>query len=85
MLNDKYISGKENDLSAFGIIDDRDYKNITIKALGKSVKVLLADKVIFKEEYAETMGRLVGVRFKFLGSGEVKNVQITDSQGDIFF
>jgi hypothetical protein len=83
MLNDKYISGKENDLSAFGV-EHSEYRNFEIKVFEKNIDINVDGKSIFKDQYSESMGKLVGVRYKFLGAGEVKDLQISDSDGRVY-
>ena len=62
--------GKEHDLSAF----HADFSlPTTIKAevKDKDVTVSVNGKTIYSLSYHETMGKVVGLRFKFLGLGEV--------------
>mgnify|MGYP000150301682 FL=1 len=76
MLNDVYLSGKANDLSAFGV-DLSDFTEVSIAVKTKSVQVSVRGEVVYQSAYQKTMGRLVGLRFKFLGLGEVANYSLT--------
>lgn len=77
MLNDVYLRGKEHDLSAFGI-DFSDFKAININIKEKKVTVYVDDKEIYSGQYNESIGKLVGIRFRFLGAGEVSYLHITE-------
>lgn len=78
MLNDVYLRGKENDLSAFSA-DFTTPKRLSIKVREQEVFVSIEGKEVYSAAYQETMGRLVGVRFKFLGIGEVSSFELQDS------
>lgn len=78
MLNSPNVSGKEHDLSAFGI-DLSEFKTIKINVINKEVTVSIADKEVYADKYKDTMGELVGLRYKFLGVGEVSDISITNN------
>ena len=82
MLNDLYLNGKENDLSAFGVRLDT-FKDIEIVCKNKDVLVRVDGIEIYRGRYKESMGRFVGVRFKFEGLGVVKNFSLLDNDGNI--
>jgi len=77
MLNDVYLDGKKNDLSAFGV-DLTDFTSIKILVRDKQVSISIRDQEIYNGEYQKTMGELVGLRFKFLGLGEIQSFLIKD-------
>ncbi|MEM8566484.1 MAG: hypothetical protein AAGF85_08475 [Bacteroidota bacterium] len=79
MLNDLYLDGKEHDLSAFAANFD-DFTSIVIKNKGQNVQVSVYDEVVYEREYQDSMGRFVGLRFKFIGLGEVEDVQLFDQE-----
>lgn len=80
LLNDVYLSGKENDLTAFGT-DLSDFTSIRILNKQKNITVYINEKEVFSSPYTETMGNLVGLRFKFLGVGEVASFELIDQNG----
>ena len=80
MLNDTYISGKENDLSVLGI-DFKNPRNIGISIVDKHVKIIVDNIVIYQNQYEESVGRLVGLRYRFLGAGEVRALEVFDEYG----
>ncbi len=77
MLNDVYLDGKEVDLSAFGV-DLDNYTSIKIDVKEQDVSIAIRDQKIYQGTYSSSMGRLVGLRFKFLGLGEVEFFQLKD-------
>ncbi|MEM7375553.1 MAG: hypothetical protein AAF587_43570 [Bacteroidota bacterium] len=82
MLNDFYLNGKEHDLSAFST-DLQDFTDIEILTVEKEVTVKFSGKEVYKATYQESMGRLVGLRFKFLGMGEVESFDLLDQDGNM--
>lgn len=81
MLNNVYISGKDHDLSSFGT-DLTQFHDIHIDVLDKQVAVIIDDKIVYESSYNDSMGKIAGVRFKFLGAGEVKDVVFKNSKGE---
>ena len=77
LLNDVYLSGKQHDLSAFGT-DLSDFRNIQIRTDNKTVKVAIDGETRFMKHYNVSIGNLVGIRYRFLGAGEVDYLKITD-------
>lgn len=77
MLNDVFLSGKEHDLSALGT-DLSNYTDLEIKVQNKKLYVSINSSQVYEGEYFETMGRLVGLRYKFLGAGEVASFSLQD-------
>ncbi len=80
MLNDVYVSGKEHDLSAFGL-DFFEFRNIEMEVKEKEVSVRVDGKQIYSGAYYRAIGQLVGIRFRFLGIGEVKDLIIKNAEG----
>lgn len=81
LLNDVYLNGKEQDLSAFGI-DLSTPRNIKINVVKKHLKILIDNRKIFSAKYNEDVGDLVGIRYKFLGTGEVEHVTLINNKGE---
>lgn len=80
MLNDVYLNGKEHDLSSLGV-DLSTFKDIKISVENKKLKVFVNQEEMFSANYNETMGKLVGIRFKFLGAGKVKQIRVLNASG----
>ncbi|MEQ9404767.1 MAG: hypothetical protein RIM99_14335 [Cyclobacteriaceae bacterium] len=77
MLNDFYLNGKEHDLSAFGA-DLSQFTDVQIRVKKKTVTVSVEGVDVFEAKYEDTMGRFVGLRFRFLGAGEVESYSVLD-------
>ena len=77
MLNDRYVRGKENDLSPLSA-DFTSPVTLFIQVEAKQVSISIDGEVIYTNNYEETMGQLVGMRFKFHGLGEVQDFEIKD-------
>jgi hypothetical protein len=72
------ISGKTNNLSAFGVDSDSCDDWITVKCLIKNrrIKILINDNVAYESSLKQDLGQIVGSRISFLGTGEVKKVEM---------
>ncbi|WP_422104469.1 hypothetical protein [Winogradskyella sp.] len=77
LLNDVFYSGKKHDLSAFGV-DLNEKKTIDILIKNKNVSVSIEGKSIYEGKYNASIGTFVGVRYRFLGAGEIDSFKITD-------
>lgn len=82
MLNDVYLSGKENDLSSLSA-DFSEPKEIEILVRDNTMQVYVQGQQVFKGQYMEPMGKLVGLRFRFEGLGEVLDYQLKDQNDEI--
>ncbi|SHG29835.1 hypothetical protein SAMN04488116_0827 [Flagellimonas flava] len=75
MMNDVYVDGKEHDLSKMGI-DLSQPQEIEIKVKNKELQVFAGGKKSFEGSYNESVGRIAGLRFRFLGAGEVLDYEL---------
>ena len=82
MLNDNFIDGKKNDLSALGI-GLSEAKHIAILNDNRKITVMVDGQPIYSNQYETSMGDFVGMRFKFLGAGTVTNLQLQDAYGEL--
>jgi hypothetical protein len=80
-VNDTYLPGKSNDLS-FLSADLSDWANVKLEVKDRVMKIFLNDKLIQQETYKEDAGEIVGFRFSFLGAGAVKNIKLSDGNGN---
>ncbi|WP_350288765.1 hypothetical protein [uncultured Croceitalea sp.] len=76
MMNDVYIDGKEHDLSNLGV-DLSEPKEIKIHVKDKKLSIFLENRQLFTGSYREDMGRIAGVRYRFLGAGEVYSSKLS--------
>ncbi|MEM9364298.1 MAG: hypothetical protein AAGA43_16775 [Bacteroidota bacterium] len=70
MMNDTFTNGKKQDLSSLGL-DLSTEKEIHLRVEKKALRVSSGDKTLFEGTYSETLGRIAGIRYRFLGAGEV--------------
>ncbi len=77
MLNDVYLKGKQHDLSAFGT-DFSEFRTIEIRIIEKKATIFIDDKKVYSMAYNESIGKFVGLRYKFLGAGVVNFLKITE-------
>lgn len=78
ILNDVFLSGKEHDLSAFGV-DLTTEKEVIIRNEDKHVTILIDGKEVYTKGYTQSIGRFVGFRYRFTGAGSVRNIKISQS------
>ena len=77
MMSDVYLSGKENDLSALAI-DLSKPTEVKIEVINKQVTVFTEGKKLFSSSYNESIGKIVGLRYRFLGMGEVNQIKLSN-------
>ena len=80
MLNGTYLNGKKHDLSALGV-DLSSFTPIEIQVLNKEVNIFINGNKVYHANYSASMGKLVGMRYKFLGLGEVQSFNLKDQNG----
>lgn len=75
--------GKKSDLSILGC-DFNDWVNIRVSFLEKSLKVFIADDLM---EFPISSGpvKLIGLAYKFQGTGSVKSIQVRNQEGRIYY
>ena len=84
LLSDVSLSGKEHDLSALGT-DLSEFRDIRIEVKNNILSVFIDNKEVFSYKYSESIGDIVGVRFRFLGAGEVDYLRIDDHSSNLSF
>lgn len=82
MLSETYLNGKEHDLSDLGIALAT-FRNIKIKVEEKRLTVFAENKKVFSKTYNKSIGDIAGIRYRFLGVGEVKDIKLTDLSKEI--
>ncbi|SNY99976.1 hypothetical protein [Flagellimonas pacifica] len=81
MLNDTYLNGKETDLSGLGV-DLTQAKDIKLYVKNKQLNVFVEGEQLFSGSYNESIGRIAGIRYRFLGAGEVSQSTLSDLKGE---
>jgi hypothetical protein len=79
LLNDVFLKGKEHDLSVLGT-DFSSTKNIELKIVNKQLTVFIEGEKVFTQAYNESIGRLVGIRYRFTGAFKIHDLEIIDSK-----
>lgn len=81
-LNKEMISGRNLDLSAFGLEGDA-WVNCKINVQDNRITLMLNDKPIFNHELSSGIGSIGGVQFMFEGLGEIRTLNLTDTKKTI--
>ncbi len=76
-FSEKWILGKENDLTAFGC-DMSVWNDIKCEVRDRNVTIILNGKKIYELTYNDPAGRIIGLQFQFLGCGAVDYVKLFD-------
>jgi len=82
VAGDKEVSGRDNDLSSLGT-DLDDWTSVTIGVKDRLVFVEIDGESVYQVPFSEEIGDIVGLRYRFLGHGKVRNVSLSDGSGDV--
>jgi hypothetical protein len=78
-VGEKIIRGKTNDLSAFGV-DFTEWVNVRCNVKDNQVIILVNNTVAFQESFHQNIGKIIGTRILFMGTGEVAGYSIKPSE-----
>jgi hypothetical protein len=67
--------GRSNDLSAFGV-DFSDWVRVQCRVKDKKIFIHVNGALAFEGEYQTGIGKVVGTRISFMGTGEVKSFEL---------
>ena len=79
-----YISGTNNDLSAFGT-NLNQWNDVKMEFKNKIVTVFLNGDEIYKTSYENSNGPIKGVNYRFAGSGSIDYLHLFDSEENLTF
>lgn len=79
----KTYSGKENDLSVFGI-DASEWQKFKLVVINQEANYYLNDKLILNKKTESSIGDIVGFKLRFEGAGEVDYVKLSNQSGIVF-
>jgi len=82
LTGDRWISGKDHDLSAFGC-DFRYFQDLTCAVENRRLKIALNATSILDTDQGHSIGRIMGVRIEFEGAGEVRKVRLSGPGQDL--
>jgi hypothetical protein len=71
------IRGSDNELTMFGQ-DFSDWQEVKVSSDGRQVTVFYRDELIFEADYQNPLGKIIGIKYSFTGSGAVQKIQLTD-------
>lgn len=77
MLPDRFISGKSNDLSGFGV-DPGQWVKLRCEAENGQVKMMVNERLAYRDSLSGKVLKIAGITFRFQGTGRVRNVTLTD-------
>jgi len=83
MLPGKFIGGQKNDLSGFGV-DFSDWIELEVTVVNGLLEIKVNSQAVYKHTLSVDPGKLVGVRYKFHGTGAVRSLEI-HSAGQLAF
>ncbi len=79
MLNKDMVSGRDHDLSAFGL-DFSQWTHCRIAVQDQRVRVSLGDREVFSHLMTSAIGRVGGVQWTFEGAGEIRQLEMKDAE-----
>ncbi|MEO9964960.1 MAG: hypothetical protein ABJF11_04180 [Reichenbachiella sp.] len=77
IVMDNFISGKSNDLSAFGV-SLQDWQKINVSATDNRLSIDLAGQPIYTASFKMDPGHLVGISYQFDGAGEIDYLRLSN-------
>ncbi len=83
MLPGKFIGGQKNDLSGFGV-DFSDWIELEVTVVNGLLEIKVNSQAVYKDTLSVDPGKLVGVRYKYHGTGAVRSLEI-QSAGQLAF
>lgn len=84
MIGEKFYSGNDSDLSAFGT-DVTEWQELTLTVENKIARVFLNGESIFETQFEDDFGKVVGVDYRFSGMGDLDYLRFKNLDGSIAF
>lgn len=84
MIGEKFISGNEHDLSAFGT-DLSEWQEVSLQIDDKFATVLLNDENIYETRFEDDFGKVVGVDYRFSGLGSIDYLRFRNTDETIVY
>ena len=76
-LNMDMVSGRDKDLSAFGI-SPNEWTNFKLKVRDLQLIASINDEPVFAHELSDDIGMIGGVQYIFEGLGEIRQLKLND-------
>ncbi|NJO69598.1 MAG: hypothetical protein HC830_10220 [Bacteroidetes bacterium] len=83
-ISEKIFNGRFDDLSALAR-DIKSWKKVGIKLQQNVASIFYENELIINEQYIQPLGKLIGIYFRFYGTGSVKQVEIKDNFNKIIY
>ena len=77
-------SGRQHDLSAFGC-DMNQWNRLALIVSGQHADIFLNGQKAWTVDYAQPVGRIVGLHFMFYGCGAVDDISLADGDGRLVY
>ena len=81
---DKYISGKDYDLSGFGV-DFRDFVKFRCESVNGKVKLFVNNKMAYQFDNTSVSSKIVGIGYRFQGTGLVDSARLLKSNRKVVY
>jgi hypothetical protein len=78
-FTDFSVSGKEQDLSCFGV-DFNNFVKLKIEARNGKASIFLNDKLCYEVDHGIITSKIIGIDFVFQGTGTVDYVKLSNSK-----
>lgn len=77
-----HAEGKTSDLSGFGV-DFTEWVPLRCEVRKKAVRVFVNDRLAWQGRFTNDVGKLVGLRYRFHGTGEVASAVVSRADGKV--
>ena len=81
-LNKEMISGKDHDLSGFGLAAG-EWTKCTIDVYDNQMSISINNQAVFQYPLVSDIGMIGGVQWTFEGQGEIRQLEMKDQQGSL--
>lgn len=81
-FGDAHAEGKTGDFSGFGV-DFSDWVTVRCEVRQKAVRVLVNGRLAWQGRFSKDVGKLVGLRYRFHGTGEVASAEFRRADGRV--
>lgn len=81
-FGDAHAEGKTSDFSGFGV-DFSDWVTLRCEVRQKDVRVLVNGRLAWQGRFTKPVGKLVGLRYRFHGTGEVASATLFRPDGRV--
>jgi len=79
LFTNYYTSGKQNDLSVFGV-DFNSFVKVKIETVDRKAKIFLNDKLVYSINQDIVKSKIIGFDFAFQGTGSVDYVKLSNDK-----